>query len=94
MKSYKVEVQEVVTYVYDIQAENEEIACYEARAEHVKQVDLGVQHYYETGDSQILQDSIAFDVTGTDDDVFKKTGDELCNCGMSAGFHLIQDNCK
>lgn len=24
----------------------------------------------------------------------KKTGDELCNCGVYPDFHLIQDNCN
>ncbi len=27
-------------------------------------------------------------------DLEEKTGDELCNCGRYAGFHLLQDNCK
>lgn len=70
MKSYKVEVQEVVTYVYDVQAENEDIACKLGIEKHNETCDNGMQHYHECGDRYVLQDSNAFDVTGTDDDAF------------------------
>jgi len=69
MKSYKVEVEEITTYVFDIQAENEEEAREKCATQWEEVASAGTHHYYETGDTRTSIESV-FDVTGTDDDNF------------------------
>lgn len=69
MKTYKVEVKEIQTYVFDIKAESEEEARIKTVDEFTKQAEAGMLHYYLTGDTEVLEDYTVFDVTGTDDEL-------------------------
>jgi hypothetical protein len=69
MKSYKVEFEEVQTYVIDVQATTEEEAKEKATALLNEKMEYNVEHYYLTGDRR-LDVATVYDVTGTDDDDF------------------------
>jgi hypothetical protein len=71
MKSYKVEIQQLVTYVLDVQGQDEEQARDKALQQWGEIVEDGREHYYQTGDvAETEEVSHIYDVTGTDDDIF------------------------
>jgi hypothetical protein len=69
MKSYKVEITETVTYVFDVQAQDEQEASDQATILMAEANNNGTYHYHQTGDT-IQEVSTVYDVTGTDDDAF------------------------
>jgi hypothetical protein len=87
LKSYKVEVREVQTYVFDVQAENEEEAKIKTVDLFTQQAESGMLQYHLTGDTEIMEDYTVFDVTGTDDEPQRAEGSEFCG-----GENLLSDN--
>jgi hypothetical protein len=69
MKSYKVEVEEIHTYVFDVQAKTEAEAKEIGKNKWEEACESGMQHYHETGDTRSDMGTV-YDVTGTDDDAF------------------------
>jgi len=72
MKSYKVEFTQTTTFVFDVQAENEEQARTDAEYEMTQSIRNGMTHHHITGESD-AEISTVYDVTGTDDDAFMWT---------------------
>lgn len=66
--SYKVEITQSQTYVFDIQANTEQEADALGYSMFDEKEKAGVLHYHEFGDASLSATS--YDVTGTDDDAF------------------------
>jgi len=72
LKSYKVEIEEITTYIFDVQAENEQEAREKTANLWEEACNNGTYHYHETGDTTHDITEV-FNVTGTDDDAFLTT---------------------
>jgi hypothetical protein len=71
MKSYKVEIVQTETFIVDVQAEDEGEATDKATMLWDEACESGISHYLQVGDT-IMEFGAVYDVTDTDDDVFKK----------------------